>query len=71
MQPGVNFRVSDKNIEQLVVVKDAGFLPFGKSSTNDPYLRIPAEAKARGFEISLLQMSPTASARIIYNLIDH
>jgi hypothetical protein len=23
MQPGVNFRVTDKNVEQLVVVKDA------------------------------------------------
>jgi hypothetical protein len=24
MQPGVNFRVTDKNVEQPVVVKDAG-----------------------------------------------
>jgi hypothetical protein len=27
MQPRVNFRVTDKNVEQLVVVKDTGFLP--------------------------------------------
>jgi len=42
MPPGVNFRVTDKNVEQLVVVKDAAppaILPFGKSSANDRYLR--------------------------------
>ena len=47
MQPGVNFRVTDKNVEQLVVVKDAAppaILPFGKLSANDRYLRILAIA---------------------------
>ena len=42
MQPGVNFRVTDKNVEQLVVVKDAAppaILPFGELSASDRYLR--------------------------------
>jgi hypothetical protein len=41
MQPGVNFRVTDKN--KLVAVKDAAppaILPFGKLSANGRYLRI-------------------------------
>ena len=45
MQPGVNFRVTDKNVEQLVVVKDAAppaILPFGELSANDRYVRNPA-----------------------------
>jgi len=42
MQPGVNFRITDKN--ELVAVKDAAppaILPFGKLSANDGYLRSP------------------------------
>jgi hypothetical protein len=42
MQPGVNFRVTDKN--KLVAVKDAAppaILPFGKLSANGRYVRIP------------------------------
>ena len=45
MQPGVNFPVTDKNVEQLVVVKYAAppaILPFGKLSANDRYLRFAA-----------------------------
>jgi hypothetical protein len=40
IQPGVYFRVTDKNVEQLVVVKDAAppaILPFGKLSANDRF----------------------------------
>jgi hypothetical protein len=50
MQPGLNFRATDKNVEQLVVVKEAALsaiLRFGTLSANDAvvaYLRtVPAK----------------------------
>ena len=42
MEPGVNFCVTNKNVKQIIVVKDAAppeILPFGKLSANDRYLR--------------------------------
>jgi hypothetical protein len=42
MRPGANFRLTDKNVEQVVIVKDAAppaILPFGKLSANDRYSR--------------------------------
>jgi hypothetical protein len=57
-------------IEQLPLRVDLARSPSRIGMTG--ILRIPAEAKARGdCEISLRQMPPMASARIIYNLIDH
>jgi hypothetical protein len=43
MQPGVYFRVTDKN--ELVVVEDAAppaILPFGRLPANERYLRVAA-----------------------------
>jgi hypothetical protein len=70
MQPGANFRVTDKNVEQLVVVKDAA-LPatslFGELSANDRYSRIavvdhgnlnPAQSICEATEIDAIPSPP-------------
>jgi hypothetical protein len=65
MQPGVNFRVTDKNVEQPVVVKDAGppaILPSASCLRMTPYLRIPTGDQSRfGSDSGNLVAGPIAS----------
>ena len=70
-QPEGGLRLEElRAIEQLPLRVDLARSPSRIGMTG--ILRLPAEAKARGdCEISLRQMPPMASARIIYNLIDH
>jgi hypothetical protein len=56
MQPGVNFRVTHKNVEQLVVVKDAvspAISPFGKSSANDRHICAKLRSAHRARKVAI------------------
>jgi hypothetical protein len=54
MQLGLNFRATDKNVEQLVVVKDAApsaILRFGTLSANDVCRRLPTDGARKGMAL--------------------